>query len=191
MAQRQQDAAPATAPLTGRIARGDGAAFAAFYDAWFDRVYAMARRCARRDEAFCLDVVQDVMLKVSQGMPELEREDSVGAWLARTTWGATVDRLRADQRRARREQEAHARRDGTGDDDPATAAHARETLAWLRQQIAGLPSPERELVLARFGDGGTLAEVGQRFGMSGSAAWGRIRRTLERLRHAAREWFGD
>ena len=53
-----------TAPLTALIARGDERAFATFYELWFDRALALARSISRRDESFCLDVVQDCMLRV-------------------------------------------------------------------------------------------------------------------------------
>jgi hypothetical protein len=47
-----------TARLTRAIARGDRDALATFYNAWFDRSYAAARRLTGRDESFCLDVVR-------------------------------------------------------------------------------------------------------------------------------------
>ncbi|MGK0202373.1 MAG: DNA-directed RNA polymerase specialized sigma24 family protein, partial [Planctomycetota bacterium] len=56
---------PAGHSLTGRIAAGDESAFAEFYEAWFVSTLALSRAISRRDEAWCLDVVQDVMLTVA------------------------------------------------------------------------------------------------------------------------------
>ena len=67
--------------LVRSIAAGDEAAFAAFYAAWFSPTLALARGACRRDEAFCLDVVQDVMLAAAKKMPALPTEASIGAWL--------------------------------------------------------------------------------------------------------------
>ena len=95
-----------TAHLTGRIADGDENAFAMFYEAWFDRVFAMARAMSRRDEAFCLDVVQDCMMRVVRGMKPLTDERAVSAWMGKTVFSTIADRIRVERRRAGREQAA-------------------------------------------------------------------------------------
>ena len=173
----------ATASLCGAIARGDERAFLAFHAAWFDRLYAKARALTRRDEAFCLDVLQDVMLKVVQKMPVLRSEAALGAWLARALVRTALDRLREERRRQAREAQA-AVRDGPGGRDDVT----EERLAWLSAQLAELPAAEHALLLARFAGGGTFEVLGTGHGMTGDAAAGRIRRTLHRLRGLARRW---
>ena len=67
----------ATRELTAAIARGDSAAFARFYEARFDRAFATARDLTGRDEAFCLDVVQDAMIRVTHRIPTLPDERSL------------------------------------------------------------------------------------------------------------------
>ena len=69
----------------------------------FPWVAAKARSITRRDEAFCLDVVQDVMMIVVKKMPRLETEAALRAWMARTVSRAVTDRLRSEARRRRRE----------------------------------------------------------------------------------------
>lgn len=175
-------------PLTARIRAGDDDAFATFYELWFDRLLAMARTTTRRDEAFCLDVVQDCMLAVVRKMTALANEEAVAAWLARTLVRGAVDRLRTETRRARREDAVAAQR------QDASAASDQFTLdaeqhRWLRARLAELPPNDRQLLLARFDDGRTLAAVGDTFGMTGDAAHGRIRRIIMRLKHAARGAF--
>lgn len=183
---------PATAALVPRIVAGDGAAFAAFYEAWFEPAFALARTIGRRDESFCLDVVQDAMGKIAAGaMPALAGEDAVAAWMSKAVWSATVDRLRAEQRRARRERTVATARAERDDGEPWRALLAGERDGWLQAQLAALSAGERALLLDRFGGERTLSGVGERFGISGDAAHGRIRRILSRLRKAAEEWFGE
>ena len=54
--------------LTGAIAAGDTDAFSRFYRARFDQMLAEAVRATGRDESFCLDVVQDAMMRVIRSM---------------------------------------------------------------------------------------------------------------------------
>ncbi|MBL8755742.1 MAG: hypothetical protein JNK15_20770, partial [Planctomycetes bacterium] len=76
------------------IAAGCEAAFARFYTAWFPASLVLAKAVSRRDEAFCLDVVQDVMLKVARRMPALRDAAAVRAWMAASVRNAITDRLR-------------------------------------------------------------------------------------------------
>jgi RNA polymerase sigma-70 factor (ECF subfamily) len=182
-------AAPASAALTRAIARGDQVAFAEFYDLWFDRAYATARRITRRDESFCLDVVHDAMLRVVRQMRPLDSEAAVGAWMARTIWTTAIDALRTERRRTRREHDVGAERAANAD-APGDGTE-RERLEWLRARIAALPTVDRRLVQERFDHDRTLDAVGRALGMTGHAAHGRIRRILARLRDAAKELFDD
>lgn len=186
---RAADAA-STRALCAAIAAGDPAAFAVFYDAWFDATFALARAFARRDESFHLDVVQDVMLKVVRSLPVLATEAAVSAWMARAVCSTVVDRLRSEQRRERRERRAAAERSDVDDCVPWRGLQAGERTAWLRDRLLELPGVERKLVEARFFGDGSVAAAGQALGLSADAAQGRLRRCLLRLRRAAMEWFG-
>jgi len=173
-----------TAPLTGRIARGDDAAFAEFYELWFDRVFAMARSISRRDESFCLDIVQDCMMRVVRSIRPLPDENAVAAWMGRVVFSTAIDRIRVEHRRRRREREV-AVQSGTA----ASPDVEDERVDWLRLRLAELPEVDRELLLQRFEHGKTLAAVGAARGLSGNAVHGRIYRILSKLRLAAAEVF--
>ena len=58
--------------ITDAIAHGDSSAFGLFYDAWFTFAFDEANRYTQRDEATCLDIVQDAMLKAARSMQPLE-----------------------------------------------------------------------------------------------------------------------
>lgn len=180
-----------TAHLTGAIARGDVQAFAAFYEAWFDRAHALARSISRRDEAFCLDVVQDSMMRVVRSMPALQTERAVQAWMARTLFTVTVDRIRQEHRRNRRERKAAEPEAAHSSVHPQESAEEREQLEWIRDRLAELPEEDRHLVLGRFREDKTLQALGESLGISTNAAHGRIWRIVQRLRRAAEGMFRD
>jgi RNA polymerase sigma-70 factor (ECF subfamily) len=165
---------------TRAIARGDRQAFARFYEAWFDRTYAAAKRLTGRDESFCLDVVQETMLRVIRSMRELNGAAELSVWMNRAVHSAAVDLLRKDSRRIRREaaMDTHA---------TASAAEADDRIEWLLARMAELPSGDGALIAMRFGADQSLDSVGAASGMSGDAAHGRIRRAIAKLRRWARE----
>jgi len=183
-ALRPTERGDATRDLTLAIARGDGAAFARFYEAWFDRAYAAARSLTGRDEAFCLDVVQDAMLRAARRMPTLPDERSLDRWLARVVRSAALDRLRRERRRVLRER---SRSSTPMPSRPDEATELLERIDWLRASLAELPQDDRSLLDSRFGRSRTLRDAGTEAGLTGDAAHGRLRRIINRLRNAATE----
>jgi RNA polymerase sigma-70 factor (ECF subfamily) len=173
---------------TRGIAAGDPAAFAMFYEARFEVVLGLARRCARRDESFALDVVQETMLRVARSIPILDREAELDAWLFRAVRSSTIDLFRREARRLHRETTWARDRERRADSghDASTALESDERLAWLDARVAELEDLDRSLIRARFFDGASTAEIGRLFGMTIHAVHGRLRRIVERLRSAAR-----
>jgi RNA polymerase sigma factor (sigma-70 family) len=167
-----------SAAWCARIGRGDQAAFTLFYEAWFDRCYAMARGLTRRDESFCLDVVQEAMLRVARRVPPMGGDAQVARWMVRVVHSAGLDLLRREAR-ARRRERAGARPEASDGHDAAAESLA---AAWLREAMAGLGDEERALVALRFGRGATLEAAGAAVGASGDAVHGKLRRALKRLR---------
>ncbi len=174
-----------TLERTAAIARGDPAAFELLYRAWFDRLLALARAATRRDEAFCLDVVQDAFVRVIRSPRACPTEAQLAGWLRRCVLSAAVDRLRRDARRTAREgargaSEAANAAEGVGD---------AEQLLWLRDRLAELSPEDRDLLRLRFEIDRTLDEIAGDGRGTWGAVHGRLRRTLDRLRRAASEYF--
>ncbi len=178
--------------LTRAIARGDTDAFTQLHDAWFDRALAMAQRLTRRDEAFCLDVVQDTMIRAARKIPELTTLEQVDAWMGKVVHRAALDRLRAERRRAHRELEAAAMRGERIDAaDSGLDPELGERIAWVLCELARMDAREQGVVEARFGRGRSVRDVGGHLGLSEGSGHGLLRRTIARLRSKAREEFGD
>lgn len=171
-----------TPALTKAIARGDTRAFGLLYERWFDRAYATARRLTGRDEAFCLDVVQDTMLKAAKRLPRLPSEPALAAWLGKAIHRTALDRLRAERRRLAREQRRDPGAQGTHETPHLN--DLAEHIGWLRTQVRELPAEDQSLLAARFARERTLAQTGEDHGLTGDAAHGRIRRTLRALHQA-------
>jgi RNA polymerase sigma factor (sigma-70 family) len=177
------------AALSRAIARGCERAFVVFYQAWFAPALALAKCMSRRDEAFCLDVVQDVMLVVVHKLPPLADERAVRGWLTTTLSRAIADRLRAERRRQQRAALAAA---PAPEPEPWWELASDERQQWLQARLDELSASDRALLVARFGDVVSVAAAGSAFGFGPDAAHGRLRRVLQRMRRQAAEWwYGD
>lgn len=163
---------------TTAISRGDRAALAAFYEAWFDRCYSLAGALTRRDESFCLDIVQDSMLRVIRSIKPLSTRVQLDAWMNRTVHSVAIDSLRRESRRARRHANRAVRESIVADVD--------DRLAWLIAELASLPAGDASLVSLRVVHEQTLRSIGAATGESQGAAHGKIRRALNKLRAIAR-----
>jgi RNA polymerase sigma factor (sigma-70 family) len=169
--------------LTAAMARGDGTAVETFYRAYFERMYAEARRASRRDEAFCLDVVQEASLRIIRTIRPVESEMQLTSWLKLVIRTSAYDLLRSERRRRLREQSALARIEPAADD--------LEHIAWLEEKLRAVDPKIAELIELRFAHGWTLARIAGRLGLTTAAVDGRIRRALHSLRNAAREEWDD
>jgi len=174
------------ARLTRAVARGDRGACEELCRGWFDRVFRMARAATKRDESFCLDVVQDVMMRVVKGMKPLRGERELKAWMGKVTISCAIDRLRKEQRRARLEREVVGAAHYPTAVDVADGTLA-ERIEWLRGEMERMRPEDRALVELRFGHGRTLAEAGEAARVSGDAVHGRLRRVLRMLVKSATE----
>jgi RNA polymerase sigma factor (sigma-70 family) len=177
------DAVDHTPHLTAAIAAGDTVAFAAFYEAWFDRCYDIATALTRRDESFCLDVVQDAMLRAIRSMQPM-RHEGLERWMVRVVHTTALDALRAERRRLAREQRRALRAEA---DVPPEPAELADQIDWLTARLEELDAEDRALLQSRFARDHTLEQSGHAAGLTGPAAHGRIRRILARLRESARE----
>ncbi|MEO1007799.1 MAG: sigma-70 family RNA polymerase sigma factor [Planctomycetota bacterium] len=160
--------------ITARIARGDPEAFAELYEYVFDRALLDARGLTGRDEAFCLDVVQDAMLRAARRMPRLDTWAAVGAWMRRAIASSAIDLLRAEASRRKRERSTgHEREDGPR----PTEAPEAEMIDAMQE----LSDREWQAVRMHVGHGLSLAAVGRAMRISRNAAHGLVRRGVRRL----------
>jgi RNA polymerase sigma factor (sigma-70 family) len=179
-----EHSADAARELTRAVSRGESAALERFYTAWFDRTFAAARRVTGRDESFCLDVVQEVMLKVARKMRPMASPLELERWMWRVVRTTSADLLKKDRRRAGRE----ARRPAPpAPVRPEAAALAAEAADGLGARLAALPEADAALVVQRAARERTLNDLAAEHGMTEGAVHGRVRRAMARLARAAGE----
>jgi RNA polymerase sigma-70 factor (ECF subfamily) len=134
------------AELIAAVRQGDAASFEPLVRKYSPRVFATARRYARR-ESEVEDIVQEVWMKAYQKLPGFRGEAPFEHWLMRLTVRTCYDFLRAHQRN--REASFSELSEGESDwlerfakepvGNPEDAEAARQLVERILEQLSPLP----------------------------------------------------
>ena len=154
------------------------ARFAELYEQNFERVYAFVARRVR-DRAEAEDVVSDVFYKALKGIDGYEERDGVPfvAWLYRIAANVLHDRARESARRAPLPELVAV------DDDV-------ERRALLFRLVDTLPPAQRDVLVKRFAEQRSIADVARQLGRSEGAVKQLQLRAIETLRAHVRGSHG-
>lgn len=152
-------------------AQKDPAQFAALYERNFERVYAfIARRV--RDRAEAEDVTSEVFHRALHNIKRFTWKGApFCAWLYRIAANEIIDRAK----RASREVELTI-------DPPADEIEEIERRATIFEMVERLPDGQREVIVKRFAEERSIAEVAQEMGRTEGAIKQLQFRALETLR---------
>jgi len=158
--------------------RGDQDAFTAMVRRHLDLVYATALRKAA-DAASAEEISQSVFAALARKAWQFARDDSVPAWLYKTTLLESRRWLRGELRRRRREQEAANL--GTTMNTPDEQPALRALVPLLDEALLSLREKERTALLLRFYESQSLRDVGASLGVGEDAAQKRVSSALEKV----------
>ncbi len=139
----------------------------------------VARRV--RSHADVDDVLQDILTRMQQGLPNLRDRERFGPWVYKVAHNAVVDHHR---RLARHpvSQDATQLEPATFEED-VTAAE-RELATYLAPFIAMLPSPYREALTLTELEGLTQKQAAEMLNITPSGMKSRVQRARKRVREA-------
>jgi len=181
---RPADAVP---DATVRAAqRGDELAFAALYDAYAPRVFALCVGLAGNREA-AAELVQDVFVRVWEGLASFRGDSAFSSWLHRLAVNVALEAKRKGQRRSLRVMIA-ADLESTHGAGPVLFEGPARTVDTalaidLEDAIARLPAGARAVFVLHDVEGFRHDEIGERLGI----AEGTSRAHLFRARRLLRE----
>jgi RNA polymerase sigma-70 factor (ECF subfamily) len=172
----------ADAEIVRAVLRGDRGAFAALVARHERAVWATAWRVLRDDHA-AADAGQEAFLRAFQKLGHLRHPERFGIWLLRIARREAIRlaRRRAhDPSRSLDEAGTDPPRGQDRADGPATrlSADAEELLA----AVAMLPEHERLVIVLRYFDGRSVAEVAAALGRPVGTVTKQLSRALERLK---------
>src|SRR5689334_23641480 len=152
------------------------AAFSELVRRYTNLVYSIARRRVS-DVTLAQEVSQIVFIRLAKAPPRLASEGQLLGWLHRTTVHASIDLWRSETRRRAREQRA-----------VAMQTNPTEEVAWnemspvLDEALNDLADADRQVVLLRFFEQKTMADLARILDVSEDAAKMRVSRAIGRLR---------
>jgi RNA polymerase sigma factor (sigma-70 family) len=170
--------------LAARLMAGEQAALTEAYERYAGLVFGLARRVLG-DDALAEDVTQEVFVFIWE---QPERFDasrgSLRSWLGVLTHRRSVDRVRVEQGRSRREA-----RVGQREQLPVPASSGEVDDELTREWLAGrvqaaldqLPSEQREAVVLAYYGGRTYREVAAELAIPEGTAKSRLRLALAKL----------
>jgi RNA polymerase sigma factor (sigma-70 family) len=158
-----------------RATRAEGA-FSELVRRYTNLVYSIARRRVA-DVTLAQEVSQIVFIRLAKAPPKLMSEGQLLAWLHRTTVHASIDLWRSETRRRAREQHAVAMQN-----NPAEEFAWNELSPVLDEALNELDDSDRQVLLLRFFEQKTMADLGRMLDVNEDAAKMRVSRALGRLR---------
>ena len=142
------------------------------------------QRLARRleaDEAAAEDLAQDTWLAALESPPT--HRHRLRAWLSSVLRNKAVQRVRTTEHRRAREEsvvrDGEATRTGA---DTAELVKRMELHRHVVEALLELPEPYRSVLVRRFSEGESVAEIAARLALPEPTVRTRLRRGLEKLR---------
>ena len=171
--------------LVARVAAGDQAAFASFYDQLAPAVFGVVRRVLR-DPAQAEEVTQEVFVELWRQAGRFDAgRASVKTWAVMIAHRRAVDRVRSEQAHRDRQERTFVEEPApSGPEDAAVEAEERQRA---RRAMDGLPPAQRQALELAFYDGLTHVEIAERLDVALGTVKTRIRDGLIRLRASAGE----
>lgn len=169
--------------LLRRCARGDEAAFGAFYDATSARAWGLALRVVR-NHAQAEEVLQEAYLQAWRQASRFDpNRGSASAWLLTIVHRSAVDRVRSAEASTRREQ-TYLDQSLVVPDSDTTSSTVEVSMAAqrVRSALSGLTDLQRQAVELAYWGGYTHVEVAGILDVPVGTAKTRIRDGLIRLR---------
>ena len=155
--------------------------------AWSDLQWlqGFATRLAR-DSDDAEDLVQETLVEAWREPPSTRR--SLRPWLGAVLRNRLRMQRRSQTRRARREEHAPV---PEAPADPDTDLARVEVLQILIAELRRLPEDDQRIIVRRFFEGESAAEIGRALGIPSATIRSRLHRSLGRLRRELDRRYGD
>lgn len=163
---------------------GSSAALGQLYDRYCSRAYRVALAvCA--DPRSAEDSVQNAFVSIWTGRAGYNpQRGSVATWLLAIVRHRAIDTARASSGRARRLAAADRLQACPGADDPPRQVERHDDARRIREMLALLSEPQREVIVLSYYGGLSHREIALHLGIPPGTVKGRMRLGLDKLKDA-------
>jgi RNA polymerase sigma-70 factor (ECF subfamily) len=157
------------------------------FEGIYKTYYAVLRNYADfivKDHEEARDIVHDVFLKLWEEWEHISSEDSLKAWLFRSTYNKCMDMLKhADVRSRYADYATHLDSLMRNDDDyPLSNLIETEMMERLGQAIEKLPPQRQRIFIMRYEKEMTHQEIARELNISVNTVHTQIKRALDKIR---------
>lgn len=191
---------PTDSALVAAMLAGDEAAFRAFFDAYFPRVYRFALPRLGNDAEACKEIVQSTLVKAIRGLAGFRGEAALFSWLCQICRRQIADHVRANRRHARNVvliddspglREALESVAAPAADEPAQGYGMAETRRLVQSVLDRLPARYGDVLEWKYIEGRSVEEIGDLLGVGHTAAQSLLARARVAFREALETVFGS
>lgn len=180
--------------LARRVARGDAAAFDAFFTEYFPRLFRFALVRTAGDESLAEELAQATLCEVMDKLVTFRGEASLFTWLCQICRNRLARHMKLVANDPRRSMAFEEDNDAVRaaleslsaqDHDPEHSARSREIARLVQVVMDYLPENYAKVLQMKYLQGARVAEIAARLGIGEKAA----ESTLTRARAAFRDGF--
>src|ERR1041385_3098950 len=153
-------------------------AFTELVERYLNLVFSAALRITA-DTHFAQDAAQETFVALAQRAPFLTDRSTIAGWLHRTACNLAAKKVRGEVRRRSREAEVSRMQIESGPNDNAVWQQVSSQLDAALNDLGG---PDRDILLLRYLQQRTIADIALELGLKTDAAQKRVSRALDKLR---------
>jgi RNA polymerase sigma factor (sigma-70 family) len=166
--------------LTTRIAAGEEAAFAFFYNHFFDRLFRYILVMTRGDEELSKELMQKTMLKAVRYLKALKDETILWSWLTQLAKTSFIDFLRSQKRAPRFVPLEWVSEPGQVAEADSDSDSILESA--LEQAVALLAPDEKQLIQSVYFEDFSHKQIAESTQSSPKAVESKLARVRQKLR---------
>jgi RNA polymerase sigma-70 factor (ECF subfamily) len=188
------------AQLVERLRKGDPEAYQAMADQYLSQIYRLAYGITQ-DLMEAQDIAQDVLLTVFRRVEDFQEKSTIHTWIYRITVNASLDRVRARQRKETLPIEdflptftsegKHAQEIVDWSEAPLDQLLGEEARRKIRDAIDALPGEMKVVLVMKDVEGLPLKDIGEILDLSLPAVKSRLHRARLALRGVLASYFQE
>lgn len=167
------------------LSTGDNSFFGELYDRYADKVYGKCIQMVR-DTDLAQDLAQDILVKAFLKLNTFKGNSNFGTWLYQVSYTHCIDYIRKNKKIFKEELEEdrflHLEDDGLEYDEIHDKILLEMKYEHVQKILYEIKAEERSLILQKYQDNLSIAELAEIYGASQSAIKMKLKRTRDKIR---------